>query len=122
MKNTLYPVTQRHIGVDYGLPVGSPLYAPRDCRVTVAGWSDVLGWYCHLRYTEGGEQYEERWTHLWEVPTLGQYRQGQVVARSGNTGLSTGPHLHRELWPGQVDLSRITRTNWDTLTRDPETL
>lgn len=102
------------------MPVGSPLYAPWDCQVTVAGWSDVLGWYCHVRYTEAGEQYEERWAHLREAPSLGRYRQGRVVARSGNSGFSLGPHTHRDKWPGQVDIAGINRRNWAQLTVDPE--
>jgi len=120
VRNALYKKTGRHIGTDYAIPVGTKLFAPRYCRVTATGTHRVLGNWCILQYTIGSQQYEERWLHLQAAPALGHYPQGAVVARSGNTGLSTGPHLHREVWLEQVDIAAINHRNWAQLTRDPE--
>ena len=117
-----YPKTGRHIGSDYAIPVGTPLYAPFDGEVTVAGTGNATGNYCHFRYTFQGEVFEERWCHLSKVPTRGKYKRGARVALSGNTGQSTGPHLHREVWRGEVEIANITSWNWSEKTIDPETL
>jgi len=120
IENALYKKTSRHIGTDYAIPVGTKLYAPRDCQVTATGSHNVLGNWCIIRYELNGTQYEERWLHLQAAPTLGQYRQGTVVARSGNTGLSTGPHLHREVHYNEVRIDLINKSSWSRLTLDPE--
>lgn len=120
VKNALYPKTGRHIGTDYPLPRRTSLYAPWDGSVTTAGSHRDLGYYLHFQYTYKGVQYEERWCHLDEMPKVGNYRRGSKVAYSGNTGLSTGPHLHREVWKHDVRVDLITKTNWSQLTLDPE--
>lgn len=120
VESTWYPRTGRHIGTDYGCPVGTKLVAPWQGRVTAAGKGAATGNFCHFEYTFGGVTYEERWNHLSVVPTLGEYKRGQVVALTGNTGHSTGPHLHREKWVGDVQIDLIDKTNWASLTVDPE--
>ena len=120
VNSSRYPRTGRHIGTDYEIPVGTKLRAPWRGRVTAAGTGKDTGHFCHFEYEYDGEVWEERWCHLDTVPALGEYRRGSVVAISGNTGMSTGPHLHREVWKDDVRIDLITRTNWATLTRDPE--
>lgn len=117
-----YPRTGRHIGTDYSIPVGTPLHAPALGKVTAAGTGKATGNFCHFEYSFQGEVYEERWCHLREVPRLGTYARGAIVARSGNTGQSTGPHLHREVWRRDVRVDLINAENWDELTLDPEAL
>lgn len=115
-----YPRTGHHLGTDYAVPEGTPVYAPYAGEVTAVGTHDDLGHYCHFRYTHDEKTFEERWTHLKAVPRVGKYPRAAVVAYSGNTGLSTGPHLHREKWKDAVRVDLITRYNWDNLTVDPE--
>ncbi len=115
-----YPKTGHHIGVDYPLPVGTPLYAPWDCEVLVSGTTDTVGHFCRLRYQFQGEWWEERWIHLKSIPATGHFKRGQVIAYSGNTGKSTGPHLHRERWRDRFDFERIDGENWYELTVNPE--
>ncbi|MBA4307004.1 MAG: hypothetical protein C0429_09745 [Sphingopyxis sp.] len=122
VRNGIYKRTGHHIGTDYPLPRQTPLYAPFDGAVTTAGSHPELGIYLHFEYTYRGKKYEERWCHLSQLPTIGAYRRGAKVALSGNTGLSTGPHLHREVWYNDVRTDLITKTNWRQLTLDPESL
>jgi hypothetical protein len=122
VKNARYKKTGRHIGTDYALPMGTPLVAPNNGEVTTSGWHPDLGNYIHFTYSFQGEVYEERWCHLREKPKLGKYTRGHVVAFSGNTGDSSGPHKHREVWREDVRTDLINATNWSVLTLDPESL
>lgn len=122
IRSTRYKLTGRHIGTDYAIPVDTSIYAPYDGTVTFADTGDATGHYCLFRYSFQGEVYEERWCHLSKLPKLGSYKRGAMVAMSGNTGTSTGPHLHREVWKGKVDLATITSKNWSQVTLDPESL
>ena len=119
-KNSLYPITGRHIGVDYAIPVGTPLVAPYDSKVVAIGYSATLGNYCHILYLQDGEQWMERWCHLKKMPRIGSYFGGGIVAYSGATGNVTGAHLHREKWRNEVRIDLITKENWGLLTVDPE--
>jgi len=90
-----HPILKRvrpHLGVDYGVPVGSAVQSIGDGRVVSAGWSGQGGKMLHLRHTMG---YDTYYLHLSSILVRpGQaVRQGQIVARSGQTGLATGPHL-----------------------------
>jgi len=90
-----HPILKRyrpHAGVDYRAPVGSAVQAVGDGRVVFAGAKGEGGKMIHLRHPMGFETY---YLHLSSILVRpGQpVQQGQVIARSGNTGLSTGPHL-----------------------------
>jgi murein DD-endopeptidase MepM/ murein hydrolase activator NlpD len=88
--------TRMHQGVDFGVPEGSPVFAAGDGVVEQAGWNGGYGRWVKLRHIG---RWETGYAHLsaWAVRP-GQYvRQGQVIAYSGSTGESTGPHLHYEV-------------------------
>ena len=90
-----HPILKRyrpHLGVDYGVPVGSAVQAVGDGRVVSAGWNGESGRMVHLRHALG---YETYYLHLSSTLVRpGQHvAQGQLIARSGMTGLATGPHL-----------------------------
>lgn len=91
----LHPILKRyraHHGVDYGVPVGSAVQAIGDGRVVSAGWNGDSGRMVHLRHAMGYETYYLHLSNTLVRP--GQHvGQGQLIARSGATGLATGPHL-----------------------------
>ncbi len=83
-----------HEGVDYGVPVGTPVLAAADGVVLRAG--DSRGLY-GLRVVLGhGAAWQTVYAHLSEVRVhVGDcVARGAVIGLSGNTGRSTGPHLH----------------------------
>ncbi|MCM1056875.1 MAG: M23 family metallopeptidase [Firmicutes bacterium] len=85
-----------HKGVDLATPTGTPVYASCGGTVTKAGWGSGYGYVVYIDH-EGGRQ--TRYGHLSKVlVSVGQkVKQGDRIALSGNTGVSTAPHLHFEL-------------------------
>ncbi|MBZ4410024.1 M23 family metallopeptidase [Myxococcus sp. MISCRS1] len=93
-----HPVLQylkNHNGVDYGTPIGTPVWAVADGTVTQAGWAGAAGNMVVLRHANGFETQYMHLSKLGEGVRVGaRVSQKQVIAYSGNTGRSTGPHLH----------------------------
>lgn len=85
-----------HKGVDWATPTGTSIYASSAGTVTKAGWGRGYGYVIYIRHADGRET---RYGHLSKVlVSAGQtVKQGQKIALSGNTGVSTGPHLHFEI-------------------------
>lgn len=115
-----YKRTGHHIGTDYGCPIGTPIPAPILGEITVAGYSKMLGNYCHYRYNIEDKIYTTRFLHLKRVPIRGKYTEGSILGYTGNTGLSTGPHCHVDVWHDNVRTDIANQNNWQTLTEDPE--
>ncbi|WP_409307581.1 murein DD-endopeptidase MepM [Pectobacterium sp. B1J-3] len=106
----LNPVTGRiapHKGVDFAMPVGSPVLAVGDGEVVIAKRSGAAGNYVAIRH---GRQYSTRYMHLNRILVKpGQkVKRGDRIALSGNTGRSTGPHLHYEFWINQQAVNPLT--------------
>ncbi|PRJ57475.1 Murein DD-endopeptidase MepM [Haemophilus influenzae] len=97
--NRRHPVTGRvrpHKGVDFSVSQGTPVIAPADGTVEkVAYQSGGAGRYVMLRH---GREYQTVYMHLSKsLVKAGQtVKKGERIALSGNTGISTGPHLHYE--------------------------
>lgn len=94
-----HPVTGQirpHKGTDFAVPVGTPVVAPADGVVDKATYSKSAGYYIVLRHAGG---YSTVYMHLSKLNVKAGQRVkiGSTIARSGNTGISTGPHLHYEL-------------------------
>ena len=94
-----HPVTgawEHHNGLDVRAPVGTPVYAAEKGTIIASSELDNYGIILILKHRGG---YETRYAHLDEVYVRkGEtVTRGQMIARSGNTGLSTGPHLHFEI-------------------------
>lgn len=82
-----------HKGVDIGTPMGTPVLAAKSGTVTWASWN---GGYGNCVIISHGNGNSTLYGHLsgYNVTTDQQVKQGQVIGYSGNTGNSTGPHLH----------------------------
>ncbi len=87
--------TRMHMGIDFGAPTGTPVYAAGDGVVEKAAWTNGYGRWLQIKHAGG---IETGYGHLsrWAVRQGEHVHQGQVVAYVGSTGLSTGPHLHFE--------------------------
>jgi murein DD-endopeptidase MepM/ murein hydrolase activator NlpD len=92
------PFHPGHKGIDIGVPVGTPVLAAADGVVTFVGQQNGYGNHVEVRDADGSVT---TYSHLSAfAATVGQPVQaGQLIARSGNTGHSTGPHLHFEVHP-----------------------
>jgi murein DD-endopeptidase MepM/ murein hydrolase activator NlpD len=88
-----------HIGVDYAAPIGTPVLAVGDGVVSKAAWMGGGGKTIQIRHNS---VYQTYYKHLHGfargIRVGARVRQGQVIGYVGTTGLSTGPHLHYELW------------------------
>ena len=86
-----------HAGVDYAIPVGTPVYAATSGLIDYIGYDgDGYGNFMDIKSPEG---VITRYAHLDQVKASQgqQVTVGQQIADSGNTGSSTGPHLHFEI-------------------------
>ncbi|MGE0179683.1 MAG: M23 family metallopeptidase [Sphingomonas sp.] len=98
-----------HRGLDMGAPSGTPIVAAIDGTVARAGWAGGYGNQVRLSHNGGlGTSY----SHMSRIAVApgARVRQGQVIGYVGSTGLSTGPHLHYEMYRnGQVIDPRSVR-------------
>jgi hypothetical protein len=114
-----------HTGMDFALPINSPIYAVGKGKVLHSDWARKLGWpnsyYVNPDFTPNdgidqsagitliidygtfvGIYAHLNSTHLNNGDTV---TLGQVIARSGNTGFSSGPHLHFEVLPDKWNVN-----------------
>ncbi|MDC9588881.1 murein DD-endopeptidase MepM [Xenorhabdus sp. XENO-10] len=106
----LNPVTGRvtaHRGVDFAMPVGTPVLAVGDGEVIVSKFDGAAGNFIAIRH---GRQYTTRYMHLRKllVKPGQKVKRGERIALSGSTGRSTGPHLHFEFWDNQRPVNPLT--------------
>ena len=88
--------SSNHQGIDIGVPEGSDVYACEDGTVKTATFDSSAGYYIEIDHGNG---YVSRYLHnsSFNVSVGDQVKKGQVIAFSGNTGTSTGPHCHFEI-------------------------
>jgi murein DD-endopeptidase MepM/ murein hydrolase activator NlpD len=86
-----------HPGIDIAVAEGSYVRAAGSGIVTEAGEDTIYGRYVKIRHTDG---YESVYGHASELFVEAERRveRHEVIALSGNTGTSTAPHLHFEIW------------------------
>ncbi len=88
-----------HKGIDWATPIGTAVMASCDGTVTRAGWGSGYG---YVIYIDHGDGRQTRYGHLSKILVKAGQKvsQGQKIALSGNTGRSTGPHVHFEILIG----------------------
>lgn len=94
-----HPLTKKksfHYGLDFANKIGTPIYATSDGVVKEIGWKKYYGKYLALSHKFG---YQTNYAHLHKILVKrGQkVKRGQIIAEMGNSGRSTGPHLHYEV-------------------------
>jgi len=85
-----------HHGTDFAAPIGTPVSAIGSGKVVFAGWKGGYGNCIDIRHNS---QYQSRYGHLSKILVKAgdKVDQGQTIGKVGNTGVSTGPHLHFEM-------------------------
>jgi murein DD-endopeptidase MepM/ murein hydrolase activator NlpD len=106
------PVEIFHTGIDYAGAVGSPIYAPAAGTIV---FSDTLQLRGNTLIIDHGLGVMTGFYHLSEVLVgVGEtVEAGQIVARAGSTGLSSGPHLHWDLRVSNVPINALQWTRPD---------
>lgn len=96
--------SRMHKGMDFKAGYGTPILASSDGRVVRAGWAGGYGKQVRLTHSDG---FATSYSHMSRIVAQpGQFvRQGQVIGYVGSTGLSTGPHLHYELYRNSVPIN-----------------
>ncbi len=96
-----------HNGADLAQPGGAsdkPIFAARDGDVIAAGPADGFGQWIVLRHEVDGKRVDTVYGHMYPdgvfVKQGDKVKAGQEIAKIGNNGQSTGPHLHFEIWDG----------------------
>lgn len=122
-----HPVLHRviaHTGVDFGCDRGTPVYATGDATVELAQSSGYNGGYGHQVLLDHEFGYKTRYAHLSDILVKPGDRvvRGQIIAHTGNTGRSTGPHLHYEVIHKGVPVNPINYFNRDMSAEEYERL
>lgn len=96
-----------HAGTDFAGPIGTPIYATADGVVTHAGWSSGYGRLIKIQHEFG---IETRYAHLnaMRVSVGQRVSRGDRIGDMGNSGQSTGPHLHYEVRVGGTPVNPMT--------------
>jgi len=98
-RHPILRIVRMHKGMDIACPYGSPVYAVIDGTIAYAGHK---GGYGNFVQIAGPGNVGTGYGHLSRIAVRGGMRvsRGQVIGYSGNSGLSTGPHLHWEVYRG----------------------
>lgn len=112
----IHHVPKAHLAVDFSAPMGTPIYAASDGRITIRQYGNGAGNYVKIRHNS---IYETVYMHLSKFGkyNVGDYvHQGDVIGYVGSTGWSTGPHLHYEV---HENGKKINPLNFDPPTAEP---
>ncbi|WP_174293125.1 M23 family metallopeptidase, partial [Sphingomonas bacterium] len=113
--------SRMHKGLDIGAPTGTPVYAVVEGRVRRTGWTGGSGNFIELVHTP---TLATAYRHLSRIAVRPgeSVRRGEVIGFVGSTGLSTGPHLHWEVWkngiavnPQQMSFDSVERLTGEAL-------
>lgn len=92
----IYRTPKFHSGMDFSAKVGTEIYATGDGKVTYAAWKQGYG---NCIIIDHGYGYQTLYGHMskYNVRVGRKVKRGEVIGYVGNTGKSTGPHLHYEV-------------------------
>jgi murein DD-endopeptidase MepM/ murein hydrolase activator NlpD len=97
-RHPLLKTLKLHSGVDWAAPIGTPIMAAGSGTIEVAGREGGYGNYVRIRHANG---YKTAYGHMLRfaegIAKGAKVRQGQIIGYLGNSGLSTGPHVHYEV-------------------------
>ncbi|MFI6097499.1 M23 family metallopeptidase [Lentzea sp. NPDC051213] len=98
-----------HYGIDIAGPIGTPILSAADGVILEAGPASGFGLWVRVQHTDGTITV---YGHVndYSVREGQQVKAGQQIARMGNRGFSTGPHLHFEVW--NPDGQKINPLTW----------
>ena len=107
----LHPITKKvspHNGTDFAVGTGTKIYSIGDGVVQRAGYHPAAGNYIVIKH---GRKYTTRYLHLSKIYVhKGEHlKMGKLIGKTGNTGRSTGPHLHYEfhIYGKPVDAMKV---------------
>lgn len=122
-RHPLLGYSRLHKGMDFGVAYGSPIVAATDGVVEFAGWHGGHGKYVRIKHGGG---LATGYAHMSRIAAKSGQRvsQGQVIGYIGSTGMSTGPHLHYEVYkngkavnPASMSFTTTTRLAGGDLAR-----
>jgi murein DD-endopeptidase MepM/ murein hydrolase activator NlpD len=95
-----------HSGIDISIPQGTPVDVTADGIISFAGWADRGG---NIVVVEHGYGFSTAYAHNSKINVkIGQMvKRGDVIAYSGSTGVSTGPHVHYEVWKSGQSINPV---------------
>jgi murein DD-endopeptidase MepM/ murein hydrolase activator NlpD len=101
--------TRMHAGIDFGAAYGSPIYAVTDGVVSFAGRHGGHGNYVRIEHGNGLATGYAHMSRIAAAPGM-RVRRGQVIGYVGSSGLSTGPHLHYEVYRNGATINPLSIT------------
>ena len=122
----LEQIKKHHNGVDYAAAIGTPVYAVADGKVIFSGPSSIKGpkgepggggYIIKLQHKVEGKWITSSYMHLnkgsLKVSKGAAVTEGQLIAKTGNSGASTGPHLHFEIQNGKDYVWSLTGARYE---------
>ena len=102
-----------HNGLDIAAKTGTPVYAAEAGKVTKVSSSGPYGNHIQIEHNVDGQKWTTVYAHLHkvDVKTGQSVRQGEPIGQIGNTGNSSGPHLHFEIYKGDYNFSASSAGN-----------
>lgn len=120
-RHPILGTARMHKGLDIAAPMGAPIRAPMDGVVQMAGWAGGYGKFVKLSHGSG---MATGFGHMSRIAVSSGTRvsRGQIIGYVGSTGMSTGAHLHYELWkngvptnPGRVSFESVQQLSGGAL-------
>lgn len=100
-----------HRAIDIGVPVGTPIYSAEDGYVMTKGYSSVRGYYVMVKHANNLYTFYQHLSSILVSP--GQtVSRGQQIAKSGDSGIGSGPHLHFEVRTSPYYGSEVNPLNY----------
>ena len=97
-------------GIDIGCPVGTKVVSVLDGKVSYIGYNEYRGYYIKIKHSDGVQTiYQHGSPNSFRVSVGQTVQGGQTIMLSGNSGISSGPHLHFEVL---VDGKNVNPKTW----------